>query len=87
MPGTGGDGDGVARAHLTDLVADTRAPTPSAAAELAVGDAVELEQRVRKSARELAARAELVIERCQSRLNRLELHRFQKHLQYQLPLA
>jgi exodeoxyribonuclease VII large subunit len=60
---------------LTDLVADMRAPTPSAAAELAVSDAGQLVERLDKLKRELTTGAELAIGRCQNRLHRLDVTR------------
>jgi exodeoxyribonuclease VII large subunit len=60
---------------LTDLAADLRAPTPSAAAELAVSDAGHLVQRLDKIRSELTTRVELVVQRSQNRLHRLEIAR------------
>jgi exodeoxyribonuclease VII large subunit len=60
---------------LTDLAADLRAPTPSAAAELAVSDARHLVERLDKIKSELTTRVELVVQRCQNRLHRLGIAR------------
>ncbi len=56
---------------IADAVADRRAPTPSAAAELAVPDVIHLHERVRIAQRQLCAGWELLLGRKQQELERL----------------
>ena len=53
---------------LSDLVADVRAPTPSAAAEIAVPDRTELEQRLNQSTKRLTNLVKDKINRARERL-------------------
>lgn len=53
---------------ISDFVADLRAPTPSAAAELIVPDALEIGRRLEETRNQLARRLSEILERWKSRL-------------------
>jgi len=57
---------------LSDLVADVRAPTPSAAAEIAVPDRTELEQKLEQSTRRLTSLVKDKIDRARERLENVK---------------
>ncbi len=57
---------------LTDAAADLRAPTPSAAAEMAVPDIRQLMQNIQEYSRRMTAAAEGTLERCQREWDRLQ---------------
>jgi exodeoxyribonuclease VII large subunit len=57
---------------IADFVADLRAPTPSAAAELVARDGAELFERIRSILRRLSRGAEAQLAVCRERLTRLE---------------
>lgn len=60
---------------ISDFVADLRAPTPSAAAELVVRPKRELVEKVRNLARNLQQIVQMVIQEARQHLTELRLHR------------
>ena len=59
---------------MADFVADVRAPTPSAAAELAVPELHELENRIDAQQRHLAAALRNLLQQYQIRFERVATH-------------
>lgn len=72
---------------ISDLVADLRAPTPSAAAELATPDTRSLQQRVASASRQLALLQQATVSKLQTRLRqqntRLQLRHPERQLREQ----
>lgn len=58
---------------ISDLVADRRAPTPSAAAEIVAASEIEIREFIERSRRDLAALARRTIDAARFRVQRLEL--------------